>query len=341
MKRQQRALLAMTTDIRAELVRRQQGRRAVSAPPVDQWESLIQLTRRIERVERLGWHRAAARLAEEQRDEAGYLRPQLDAWLTELRTRPTLHRLPPGRELFQDLEALEAEFGEVNCDWDSNELFVTTDEIQLEGIALGRFDIRLNWAALGEATLPYRIVARDPHPAGRNEDVTHPHVRDEALCAGNGRSAIDRALADWRLYDFFLTVNQILLTYSVGNAHVELEDWGGILCQDCGSSVDSDDRYHCQGCDCDCTLCGDCATSCRACGSNFCSECTTTCGHCSENHCSSCLSVCDQCQAAVCSDCREHETLCSKCHEREQAAVEQEEPVEEPARRIRRARAAV
>jgi hypothetical protein len=340
---QQRSLLAMALAIREELGRRQKPKSVASLPPIGRLRNIARLSRRIRRADERGWHRAAARLAEQQTRQAASLRPQVNAWLGEIESRPTSFipkRLPNSKELFRDLVALEAEFGEVTCDWDHTELFVTTDDIRLEGIDLGRFDIRLNWAAVGESTTPYRIVARDPNPAGSNNDVTHPHVRDEALCPGNGRSAIALALADWRLFDFFVIVNQILLTYSAGNAHVELEDWGGTPCHDCDSSVDSEDRYHCQGCDC--TLCGDCGTSCASCDGTFCSTCVATCEHCSEYHCSRCLSECLQCKAAVCSDCREHETLCKKCHEREQAAADEEESVERPPpQRDERARAAV
>jgi hypothetical protein len=332
----------MAMAIRAELARRQQARPVISCPPVGRLKNLVRISRRIHHAEQRGWQRAAARLAHEQYHQAAQLRPQIDAWFAEIGARPISpppKRLPDGRELVRDLAALQAEFGSVNCDWDHTELFVTTQPIHLEGIDLGRFDIRLNWASPSDSPRLYRIVARDPNPPVGDEDVTHPHVKYETLCAGDGQRAIARALADWRLYDFFITVNQILLTYSEGNAHVELAEWCGIYCHDCDSSVDSQGGSSCRGCDC--TLCGECGSCCAGCDGTFCATCVTTCEHCSESHCSACLSVCDQCQAAVCSGCREHETLCKKCHEREQAAADEEEPVESPPPQAGRARAAV
>jgi hypothetical protein len=332
----------MAMAIRAELARRQQARPVASCPPVGGLKNLVRISRRIRRAEERGWHRAAARLAHQQYHQAARVRPQIDAWLAEIGARPISpppRRLPCGRELFRDLVALQAEFGEVTCDWDRTELFVTTPEIHLEGIDLGRFDIRLNWASSSESPKFYRVVARDPNPAASDDDVTHPHVKYEALCAGSGLAAIARALTDWRLYDFFITVNQILLTYSAGNAHVELADWSGTYCHDCDSSVNSDGGYDCRGCDC--TLCSECGSCCAGCDGLFCATCVSTCERCSEYHCSACLSVCDQCQAAVCSGCREHETLCKKCHEREQAAADEEERVESTPPRTGRSRAAV
>ena len=56
----------------------------------------------------------------------------------------------------------------------------------------------------------YRVVALDPHPAGSDESVTHPHVRDEQLCAGDAAAAIRSALAGGRICDFFLLVRSVL-----------------------------------------------------------------------------------------------------------------------------------
>ena len=100
----------------------------------------------------------------------------------------------------------------------------------------GPFEIRLDWRQLGSAT-PYRVVALDPHPAAKDTDVTHPHVQEEQLCEGEGRSAVRAALAEGRLYDFFLLVSQLLHTYGRGSAYVELDNWDGIPCDDCNAPV--------------------------------------------------------------------------------------------------------
>ena len=166
-------------------------------------------------------------------------------------------------DIYRDILALDDEFEEVEIDLDEHELSVTTDRIVLEDIDLGPFEIRLDWQRLG-ASSAYRVVALDPNPAARSDDVTHPHVQDEQLCEGEGRAAIRAALAEGRLYDFFLLVSQLLHTYGRGSAYVELDDWDGVPCDDCGGSVDEDDRYYCQRCGA--TLCGSCSVTCQGCG---------------------------------------------------------------------------
>ena len=56
-------------------------------------------------------------------------------------------------ELYRDLVALEQEPFELQIDLDEHELSVTTEPIVLEGIALGRFEIVLDWQELA-ATIP-------------------------------------------------------------------------------------------------------------------------------------------------------------------------------------------
>ena len=90
--------------------------------------------------------------------------------------------------------------------------------------------------------------------------MTHPHVQDEHLCEGSGQQSIQRALSDWRLYDFFLIVRQILSTYSIGHAYVELADWNGKSCSGCDCPLTEDESYSCQGCNS--TLCSDCTIPC-------------------------------------------------------------------------------
>jgi hypothetical protein len=46
----------------------------------------------------------------------------------------------------------------------------------------------------------------DPHPSSRNNEVTHPHVSGERLCAGDAGAAIEAAIASGRICDFFVLV---------------------------------------------------------------------------------------------------------------------------------------
>ena len=147
---------------------------------------------------------------------------------------------------------------------------VTTEPIVLEEIGLGPFEIRLHWDRIGDRH-PYEVVALDPNPARESSDTTHPHVKDEQLCEGDGRPPIERALRAAGCSTSFnrepnplhLQLRQ-RLRFAVG--------MGRIPCSDCGDIVSDDDRYDCDRCDD--TLCRDCLISCARCDELCCQACT-------------------------------------------------------------------
>ena len=109
----------------------------------------------------------------------------------------------------------------------------------------------------------YRVIALEPHPAGQDESVTHPHVRDETLCEGDGQGAVRSAPRRGAGTDFFTVVHRVLQTYAAGRAFIDLDDWEGTRCSDCGCGVAESDSCICYHCDA--TLCCDCR--------NYCSQC--------------------------------------------------------------------
>ena len=339
MESKQRALLAMAVAIRAGLTERETAGEYAGKLPLAEWDALVKTTRRIERARQHGLHLAAASLIKEQFLDATQFQHQFSNWLDRRRevSRPRPFR--NAESLYRDLVGLKQEFGEVIYERDETELSVTTEPIELEGIRLGPFAIRLNCQLIG-VTRPYRVVALDPNPAASRESVTHPHVQDEHLCEGSGQQSIQRALSDWRLYDFFLIVRQILSTYSIGHAYVELADWNGKSCSGCDCPLTDDESYSCQGCNS--TLCSDCAILCRGCSYDYCSTCISNCARCDESYCGECLSICDTCKAAVCSGCQQNENLCTKCHEQQQQKHAEPAPaIASRARQPGRVRAAV
>jgi hypothetical protein len=329
--RPRRSLVAMATAIRDGVARanvESSDHLRLSAADLGR---VLEFTRRIETATRRGWTQAAARLARKLPSLARIAERQLNDWLQRRVTPGPALEMPAGTDLVRDLAALEAEFGAVSCDFEASELFVTTEPIALEGIELGRFEIRLNWTKVPDGDSAFRVVALEPNSAADSDLVTHPHVRDERICLGDGRRAVNRSLARWHLFDFFIVVNQILSTYSAERAFVRLADWlDRRACGDCGSSLDEDSAYYCQGCST--ALCEDCLTYCGGCSHEFCSRCSPTCDHCDGFRCAACLSTCAQCKAAVCSDCREHDSLCTKCHEQHQSDDSTVEPVARDAR---------
>jgi hypothetical protein len=279
--------------------------------PEYSWSKIPQLRRQIDLANRHGWHRAAARRTEDLACAMDGCRRELENGVRVLQVRQRDRPVASASEIYRDILALGDEFEAVDIDPGEHKLSVTTDRIVLEEVNLGPFEIRLDWHLLGSSPA-YRVVALDPNPAAKNEDVTHPHVQDGSLCEGEGRSAVQAALAECRLYDFFLLVSRLLHTYGRGSAYVELSDWHGVPCEDCGEYVDEDDRYYCRRCDA--VLCSGCSAACGACGEPFCSGCLGTCAACDQEYCSSCLETCRACRKPVCEDCRE-DGLCRQCRE--------------------------
>ena len=282
--------------------------------PDRQWADCARSMRRIVRATERGWHRAAARLRADLAFQVDYCRICLQSFSTDLAQLGHAPKLASEGNVYRELAALEAEFVEVEYDFDAAELCVITPSVTLEGIEFGPFQIRLDWNRLGESQ-PYRVVALEPNPATSNYAVTHPHVSDEALCEGDGRRVIHAALVEGRLADFFLLVWRLLETYAPGQAYVELREWHGTPCHDCGTITDEDDRYVCA--DCDLTFCCDCTSWCSRCDQSFCLGCIGNCDACGNSVCAGCRETCEACDATLCADCVT-DGRCPTCHDEQQ-----------------------
>lgn len=273
------------------------------------WTAAARLRRQIGQARRRNWHRAAARLVGDLRTTLYRCQRELETALHTIESSTSVQHTASVAEVYQDIAALQEEFEEVEIDVAEHEVCVTTDAIVLEGIDLGRFQIRLNWDRLATPH-PYRVVALEPNPAATNEEVTHPHVQDETLCEGDGRAAIHASLVQGRLYDFFLLVAQVLHTYARGSAYVEADAWDGITCDDCGTHMREDDRYTCSCCGS--SLCEECSHYCTGCEEPHCSGCLATCPECERDFCRGCLTTCAHCRRKICDSCREDD-LCPTC----------------------------
>ena len=211
-------------------------------------------------------------------------------------------------EIYCDLVSLRDEFPKVAVELSNRSVSVTTEPIVLEETYLGPFEIKLSWTGAGDL-LSYEVLACEPHPATTSDETTHPHVESDRLCEGDGSPLIRLALQQGRLADFFLIVRQILETYNSGSAYVQLDQWSGRSCPDCGDHYDDDSGVCCGDCESD--VCGACGRDCGSCGSSFCGECLSACSRCSDSTCNGCLRTCSGCDEPVCEGCLE---ICSDCH---------------------------
>jgi hypothetical protein len=273
--------------------------------PLHQWQVCL---RRIRKANDRKWSSALENI----RHEALVALAEIGDWIVGCRgvLNPRIER--PGvssvGDIYRDLVSLRDEFPNVAVDFSDSSVSVTTESIILEDVYLGPFEIKLSWSD-ASTPLSYEVSACDPHPATSSDIVTHPHVESDRLCEGDGSPLIRQALQQGRLADFFLIVRQILETYNSGSAYVQLDQWSGRDCPDCGYSMTEDEMIGCSHCETD--LCGECTRDCRGCGSSFCGECLSICSQCSESICNSCVSTCSGCDESVCESCLE---ICSNCN---------------------------
>jgi hypothetical protein len=283
--------------------------------PEASWQQCQVLSRRVQRAQQRGWRLAARRCERDFRAVIDRLYGDFAVIAQDLDDNDRSRRPTATiQDIYHDVLALHDEFEKVSWDHPQQTLSATTEPIELEGVYLGEFEIRLDWGDLVDGhPSNYRVIAVDAHPASSNEDVTHPHVHDEAVCEGDGRVPIRNALEQGRLLDFFMVVRNLLQTYNSGSPHVALSDWDGITCADCGSSTGDDERYTCVKCES--TNCDECHYSCSDCGDPYCAECIDRCEGCDDRYCRSCLKRCDKCRVLRCDGCLDEQERCDDCHE--------------------------
>ncbi|KKM06363.1 hypothetical protein LCGC14_1744770 [marine sediment metagenome] len=232
--------------------------------------------------------------------------------------------IPTLRDVAEELAQVEDEFDRVTYDPKAGTVSVTTEPIELDGVFLGDFEVRLEVSQLssGRPETMFRVIARDPHPAATNEAVCHPHVSDERMCCGDATTPIRSALESGRLSGFFMIVRSVLTHYNPGSPYVALENWSGVACHDCGYGVAEDDACYCQCCDRH--FCSDCFSYCRRCDEYLCLGCMSECPVCQDPVCESCLTTCPDCDSQLCRTC-EDEQQCPCIEEREEQENENED----------------
>jgi hypothetical protein len=223
------------------------------------------------------------------------------------------------KQIAEDLVALSDEFEEVELDMRARTITARTQPIELKGLYLGPFSIVLSWSLIGTGC-PYEVVAVDPQPASRNDEVVHPHVQSNMLCEGDARLPIQRALQQGRLFDYFVVVRQVLETYNSGSAYVDIDKWNGGCCADCDWSFPADEGYSCEHCTS--VVCGECVSTCSCCDVFMCGECTGRCEKCEQPFCFACLELCSDCRSDCCKECLTDEK-CFTCRQ-----VDEERPME-------------
>ncbi len=220
------------------------------------------------------------------------------------------------REVIRDLEKLAID-GNIFFDRTGEKMIFISDNIILEEVEFGRFEIRV---PISLQMHNLRVVAITPNICPDNTNITHPHVLGDNLCLGAGQRALKLAFQEGRIIDIIEMINSILRCYNCNDAHQMIQTWKGtVLCRNCDEHTLEEEMMGCDGCqnvfctsciskceDCDKFYCDDCiCTSCSDCSILLCEGCTNRCHKCQKYYCSGCMSDnegnnhCDNCQKAI------------------------------------------
>lgn len=271
------------------------------------WTQLLEIKKRLDLAIERNFTHCRASLAEDCRWQID----QLARALGPIREHTNFPAKEPGlADWVQELQSLEEEFGELEINTKQSFLRVTTEPITLQQIPLGPFAIELHWNRLGQerGAHCFQIAALAPNSATGRDEIVHPHVNDGELCAGDATAPIEHALVDGRIGDAFLLIRSVLKTYNTRSAYVQLCEWDGLTCGDCGRRTDREVSSYCPICSSD--LCENCSSCCRSCEETRCSGCLNPCESCRDYCCSGCLEKIESGEA-VCSSCR---GICSDCN---------------------------
>jgi hypothetical protein len=264
----------------------------------------------IDQARSRGWNLAAASFQEQLVAKARAFHEAVRETQDQGEEESAMILVPSPGELFAELQHLHMEFETVRIDRRKHRIAVHTEAIVLKGNDLGSFSISLHWPRLAEGATGdcFDIIALQPRAASSNDSITHPHVRDRKLCAGDATVPIAKALEQGRLVDAFCLIRSVLQTYNPDSAYQSLDDWDGISCWQCGATTNEDDRYTCDACNND--LCSECTLGCRQCETIYCTSCQTRCAECREPCCKVCLQTSACSELRCCSDCLQVCVLC-------------------------------
>jgi hypothetical protein len=293
------------------------------AQSVEASHTRVQRTwRLVSTAERRGWPAAARHVAEHLLLEVQSLHGSANDLLLRQQqlhqaTQQQLDQPPPClRLLVDELQQLEEEFESVEYRLREGLICVQTEPIVLEELELGPFSIELHLKRLGRHadSSCFQCVALKPNTPAHNSSVTHPHVQDCHLCAGEATLPIANALQQGRICDAFCLVYAVLREYNSGSPYVAIDEWEGARCDDCECAVDRDQLSCCEACERD--VCTECMGFCDVCETSCCRGCLDRDERSQRNCCPDCRSTCSKCGRTVDADSFVVENeLCPQCEE--------------------------
>ena len=129
-----------------------------------------------------------------------------------------------------------------------NTLFIETERIVISDVDLGPFEIHVSPRDVS-GYFTAKAFALDPNPAIGMPSITHPNVRHDNICLGEGERAYKKAIVQGRLCDALMIAASVVREYGWQNPHCSIEKWHGIDCQFCGQRNLPNDTSQCSRCD--------------------------------------------------------------------------------------------
>jgi hypothetical protein len=215
-------------------------------------------------------------------------------------------KLPSLKIITSDLEVLMSDFGGI--DFSNDELSVEMGPFELEGVYFGNFiatfSMRRFCTLRGESIPSVKAVEPNCPADDYDNEYSHPHVKGNEICLGQGRYPLASAVAEGRLQDCFEIIRSVLSTYNGNDPFAPIIRWTGSKCAVCGGYFDQDhDGSICNICNK--TYCKDCVRQCCPASDFVCYRCSPprfSCRYCGKALCSECVVICERCKHYLCSD---------------------------------------
>ena len=248
--------------------------------------------------------------------------------------------IPSLSELVAELRQAEKEFGQLSYDRKKQFVAVATEPIELEGVYLGEFEIRLLLARPMQSARPGGNVSDRGlrSPSGRKRRNGHASPRPGRTASAPAMRQRPSVCPDRRPDLRLLPVGQV----RAGRIQPAVALCpAGQVGRHCLLRLRLHHRQRrillLPSCEND--FCEECMSYCRRCDDSYCQGCLTECTACEDSVCSGCLTRCPDCRRAICQTCLE-ENQCPCQQEKENhngpdttaAAASQQQPrqAEEP-----------
>jgi hypothetical protein len=184
-------------------------------------------------------------------------------------------RVPTLKTITSDLKILMNDFEGINFSGDC--LTVEMGPFTLEGVHFGNFQVSFdmrNFCLVEHGSVP-SAKAVTPNRPSDDDEHTHPHVRGNEVCIGNGRGPLDKAITQARLQDCFEIVRSVLSTYNGADPFAPIIKWTGMRCKNCDAYYESEEA----------------GSTCNKCERTYCENCVAQCCSASDFACYRCLPV--------------------------------------------------